>query len=132
LSAREEKMSNEKLAQFAGQKYLSLETYRKNGAAVATPVWFAEDAGVFYVYSLADAGKVKRIRNDSHARIAPCDIRGNVKGEWVDADARIVDRAGEQKGHRLLNQKYGLLKRIGDFFSKLRKRERAVIAIRIR
>ena len=125
-------MSSEKLAQFNNQKYLSLETYRKSGAAVATPVWFAEDGGVFYIYSLANAGKVKRIRNNSHVRVAPCDMRGKLTGEFVDAEARILDRAGEEKGHRLLNKKYGLLKRIGDFMSKLRKRERAVIAIEIR
>ena len=125
-------MSSEKLTPFANQKYLSLETYRKNGSPVATPVWFAEDGGVFYIYSLINAGKVKRIRNNSHARVAPCDIRGKLKGEWVDAEARILDRAGEEKGHRLLNKKYGLMKRIGDFMSKLRKRERAVIAIQIR
>ena len=40
-----------------------------------------------------DSGKVKRLRNSSRARIAPCDARGNVKGEWRDATARIVDDA---------------------------------------
>ncbi|HKP87692.1 MAG TPA: PPOX class F420-dependent oxidoreductase [Blastocatellia bacterium] len=125
-------MSSEKLAQFADQKYLSLESYRKNGSPVATPVWFAEEGGVIYVYSLADAWKVKRIRNNPHVRIAPCDFRGKLKGAWVDADARILDRAGEEKGQRLLNQKYGLVKKIGGFFSKLRKKEHAGIAIQVR
>ena len=118
------------LLQLENQKYLSLETYRKDGRAVATPVWFAEEAGVFYIYSLADAGKVKRIRNNPRVRIAPCDVRGKLKGSWVDAEALIMDESGAEYGHKLLNQKYGLLKRIGDFFSKLRKRKRAVIAIR--
>jgi uncharacterized protein len=125
-------MSSEKLAQFANEKYLSLESFRKNGSPVATPVWFAEEDGVFYIYSLANAGKVKRIRNNPHVRIAPCDMRGKLKGSWADAEARILDRAGDEKAHSLLNRKYGLLKRIGDFFSKLRKRERATIAIEAR
>jgi uncharacterized protein len=124
-------MSSEKSAQFADQKYLNLESYRKNGTPVSTPVWFAEEQGVFYVYSLANAGKVKRIRSNPRVRIMPCDIRGNPKGEWVDAEARIADAATDAKGHKLLNQKYGLLKRVGDVFSKLRKRERAVITIRV-
>ena len=64
-------MSDEKLNQFAGEKYINLETFRKSGAAVATPVWFAEDLGVFYVYSLANAGKVKRIRNNPRVRLMP-------------------------------------------------------------
>ena len=124
-------MSNEKLAQFANQKYLNLESYRKNGVPVATPLWFAEDDGVLYVYSLANAGKVKRIRNNSRVRIMPCDVRGKPKGEWVDAEARIADDTTATQGHKLLNKKYGLLKRAGDVFSKLRKRERSVITIHV-
>jgi uncharacterized protein len=122
-------MSSEKLRQFAGQKYLNLESHRKNGNAVATPVWFAEDASVLYIYSLADAGKVKRIRNNPRVRVAPCDMRGKLKGEWIEAKARIVDGAEAAKGHRLLDEKYGVLKKIGNVFSKLMKRERVVIAI---
>src|SRR5712691_6264028 len=112
-------MSSQKLSQFAGQKYLNVESYRKNGTAVATPVWFAEDAGLLYIYSLADAGKVKRIRNNPRVRVAPCDLRGRPKGEWVEARARIAGAAEAEKGHRLLDRKYGLLKKVGNVFSKL-------------
>ena len=124
-------MSNEKLNQFAGQKYLNLETYRKNGEAVATPVWFAEDAGVLYIYSLANAGKVKRIRNNPRVRVMPCDVRGKPKGEWVEARARVLDDAGAERAHRLLDKKYGWMKKIGGLYSKLMKRERAAIAIEL-
>jgi PPOX class probable F420-dependent enzyme len=123
-------MSNDKLAEFVGEKYLNLATYRKNGTAVYTPVWFAEEGDQLYIYSLANAGKVKRIRNNPRVKIAPCDVRGKVKGKWVEAEARIVEASEAEHGHKLLNKKYGLLKTIGDFFSKLRKRARAVIAIR--
>jgi uncharacterized protein len=122
-------MSEGGTAQFANQKYLSLESFRKNGRGVATPVWFAEDGGKFFVYTLAGAGKVKRIRNNPRVRVAPCDMRGRVTGEWVEARARIVGPREAERGHELLNRKYGWLKRVGDFFSKLRKRERAVIEI---
>ncbi|MGA9771744.1 MAG: PPOX class F420-dependent oxidoreductase [Blastocatellia bacterium] len=125
-------MSRDKLAQFADQKYLSLESYKKDGTPVATPLWFAEDGRVFYIYSLANAWKVKRIRNNPRVRIVPCDIRGNIKGEWIDAEARILDSAEADKAHRLLNRKYGLLKRMGNLFSKLRKRERTAIAIQVK
>ncbi len=30
---------------FDHQQYLNLETFRKNGAGVKTPVWFVEDGG---------------------------------------------------------------------------------------
>ena len=121
----------EGLDQFEDQNYMSLETLRRDGRAVATPVWFAEEGEVFYIYSLANAGKVKRIRNNPRVRIAPCDARGRVKGEWADAEALILDTRGAEHGHNLLNQKYGILKRVGDFFSRLRKRQRAVVAIRL-
>ncbi len=124
-------MSNEKISQFAGEKYLNLETYRKNGNAVATPVWFAEDAGVLYIYSLANAGKVKRIRNNPRVRVMPCDMRGKPKGEWVEARARILDDAEAERAHRLLDEKYGWMKKIGSLYSKLMKRERAAIAIEL-
>lgn len=123
-------MSDDKLAPFANQKYISVESYRKNGTPVATPVWFVEADKVFYIYSLASAGKVKRIRNNPRVRVAPCDLRGRITGEWVEAEARILDAADGDNAHRLLNRKYGWMKRIGDVFSKLRKRERAAIAIR--
>jgi PPOX class probable F420-dependent enzyme len=121
----------EPLQQFANQKYLSLESYRKDGRGVCTPVWFAEENGILYIYSLADAGKVKRIRNNPRVRIAPCDFRGRLKGTWVGAMAHILDPSGAEHGHKLLNKKYGITKRIGDFFSKVRRRERAVIALRV-
>ena len=124
-------MSDEKLNQFAGQKYLNLETYRRNGEAVATPVWFAEDAGVLYIYSLANAGKVKRIRNNPRVRVMPCDVRGKPKGEWVEARARVLDDAGAERAHRLLDKKYGWMKKIGGLYSKLMKRERSAIAIEL-
>jgi len=122
-------MSTNRLTPFAHQKYLNLETYRNTGRLVATPVWCAEDHGTFYIYSLAHAGKVKRIRHNPHVRIVPCDVRGHLKGEWVDAQARILDAQGTARGHQLLNRKYGWMKRIGDAVSRLRRRPRVVIAI---
>ena len=123
-----------RLAQFAGKRYLNLESYRKSGAAVRTPLWFANDEdegeGVLYIYSVADAGKVKRIRNDARVRVVPCTLRGAPRGEWVEGRAQILDAAGAAHGHHLLRRKY-LLKRVGDFFGRLRRRRHAVMAIRI-
>ena len=124
-------MSNDKLSQFAGEKYLNLESYRKSGVAVATPVWFAEEASLLYIYSLADAGKVKRIRNNPRVRVIPCDVRGKPKGIWVEGRARILDEAGAAHAQSLLDDKYGLIKKIGNLFSKLRRRERTTIAIEL-
>ena len=117
------------LKAFDNEEYISLETYRKTGVAIATPVWFAEKDGVFYIYSVADAGKVKRIRNNPKVRIAPCKFRGELKGDWVDATARIVTGSDEDRSHDLLDKKYGWKKKIGTWYSRLIGRQRAVIAI---
>jgi len=125
------------IAQFDKTRYLSLETFRKTGAGVRTPVWFARgpsSAGAmatFYVYTLRDSGKAKRIRNNPKVRIAPCNMRGDLRGAWIDASARICGSDEAEKGQSLLKQKYGLMKRIGDFFSGLRGRTQIVLAIEI-
>jgi PPOX class probable F420-dependent enzyme len=120
------------IGQFAGAKYLNLETFRKTGMGVRTPVWFAADPAApdsFYVYTLPDAGKVKRIRNNPKVRVAPCDIRGNLRGAWVDARARICEAEEAAKGQELLRSKYGWMKIVGDFFSRLRGRTQVVLQV---
>ncbi len=117
------------IAQFATAKYLNLETFRKTGVGVRTPVWFAQETAAFYVYTLPDAGKTKRIRNNAKVRVAPCDMRGNLLGAWVDARARICEGDEAVHGQELLRRKYGWMKIVGDFFSRMRGRTQTVIAI---
>ena len=117
-----------------GKRYLSLETRRKNGIAVRTPVWFAasaDDPDTLYVDSRPDAGKVKRLRADGRARIAPCGVAGRITGSWIDARATIAAGPAATAGMALLDRKYWPWKRIGDMFTRLRSRPpSAVIAIR--
>jgi len=124
-------MSSQSLAPFVGQRYLNLESFKRDGTSIQTPVWFAEEHGVLYVYTLANAGKVKRIRRTPRNRIAPCTMRGTVIGPWVEAEATIVDATTAAHGHALLRQKYGWMKGIGDLFSRRLHRERVVIAIQV-
>jgi uncharacterized protein len=89
-------------------RYLSLATFRRNGAEVATPVWFAASANRLYVFTGGDAGKVKRLRLSSRARVAPCDARGRVTGAWLEATARLVDdRPSIARARAALHAKYG-------------------------
>lgn len=122
-------MASDKLTQFAGQKYLNLESYRKSGDAIRTPLWFAQGDGVLYFYTVAHSYKVKRLQNNPRARIAPCDIRGNVTGEWIAATARRLDDNEARHADGLLNRKYGWQKRLLNFFAKLRGHQRAAFAI---
>jgi len=123
-------MQSPHLTPFTNQKYLNLESFKRDGTPVQPPVWFAEEQGVLYVYTLANAGKVKRIRRNPRIRLAPCTVRGTVFGPWVEAEATIVDATTAAHGHALLRQKYAWMKRVGDLFSRLLHRERVVIALR--
>jgi PPOX class probable F420-dependent enzyme len=123
-------MGSSRLSQFEKRSYLNLETFRKSGQGVPTPVWFAEDQGVLYVTSDANAGKVKRIRNNGRVRVAPCDGGGGLLGEWVEAQARLVtDPQVIEKVKRLFRRKYGLTVTMFNALGRLRKNQRATIAI---
>jgi uncharacterized protein len=125
-------------AAFAGHQYLNLETFKKNGQGVKTPVWFAAEPLVkldsndakLYVYTIGISGKVRRIRNNPRVNVAPCDMRGGLKGEWVAARAEILTGAEAEHGMQLLNKKYFPWKQLLDFFAMFRKRERTVFVLR--
>ena len=119
-----------KLAQFTGQ-FLNLETFRKSGVGVPTPVWFVEQDGILYVRTIDNSGKVKRIRNNGQVRVAPCDSRGSLKGEWVEAQAKMVEGETAAKANALLDKKYGFQKKMFDSMAKLRKNEHAMIQINL-
>lgn len=89
-----------------GQKYISLGTFRKNGARVATPVWFGEDGAKLYVMTRSDMGKTKRIRNNPQVTVAPCTIRGEVTGPEFAALARILPPEEHARARQTLNRKY--------------------------
>jgi uncharacterized protein len=119
-------------AELDRHRYMSLATFRRNGAQVATPVWFAASDGRLYVVSAGNAGKVKRIRNAARARVAPCDVRGTVRGPWQDATARVITEASVIEGaRRALRAKYGWQVVLFDFVSRLtgRARRRAWLEI---
>jgi len=90
------------------ERYISLETFRRSGDGVRTPVWFAVADGTLYVFTNDASGKVKRLRHTGRVRVAPCDVRGRVHGEWRAGRARFVDDPTERRnGYVALARKYG-------------------------
>jgi PPOX class probable F420-dependent enzyme len=100
-----------------GQKYISLATFRKNGAKIATPVWFGEEGEKLYVMTRSDMGKTKRIRNNPQVTVAPCTIRGKVTGPEVAASARLLPPEEHARARHTVNRKY-LLARLSSPWSK--------------
>jgi PPOX class probable F420-dependent enzyme len=124
-------MTVSKLDAFNGQAYLNLETFRRSGEGVQTPVWFVEHEGRLYVRTRAEAWKVKRIRRNPRVRVAPCDVQGNLLGEWVEGQARVMNEAEADFISRLARQKYGFRKTIFDILNKLLRHSWVVIEIRL-
>ena len=97
------------LSPFEGEKVISLETYRRSGKPVRTPVWFLEEDGVIYVHTDDSTGKVKRIRQNPRVRIAPSHFRGKPKTDYIDARAELVrDPETVKKYHSRIYDRYGL------------------------
>lgn len=99
-------------AALAGEQFALLVTFRRSGEPVPTPVWFGLQDGCAYVESLADAGKVKRLRHDRRVRVAPCTLRGRPKGPFADGVGRILGAAEEQKAEAALDRHYGSPRRL--------------------
>ncbi len=114
------------------EPYLSLATFRKSGVAVATPIWFARSGDHLYAFSERTAGKVRRLRNSPRARVAACDVRGNLRGPWQDAQARVLgDPAAIERAYAALRAKYGWQMWLLDLLSRLSGRYagRAILEI---
>jgi len=118
--------------QLTEQQYLNLETFRKNGIGVKTPVWFVQEGETLFVRTVDNSGKVKRIRNNTHINIAPCKADGALLGEWVPALAReLKDEATDRKVNRLLDKKYGLVKKMFGLVSALQGRKDTILEIKL-
>ena len=113
---------------FDGHQYLNIETYRKSGAAVRTPVWFVRQGEALYVWTQPDSGKVKRIRNNPRVRIAPRKADGTPLGPWVPAQAAIVPEMLPQV-MAWMRCKYGLAFVVFEWFNRLRRQP--VTALRL-
>ena len=83
---------------------------------------------VFYIYSKARAAKVKRIRNNPNVALhrARCAEMSAASGSMA-APASV--KMTSARGQHLLTQKYGLLKIVGDFFSRLMRHKQTVIVV---
>jgi PPOX class probable F420-dependent enzyme len=102
-------------ASLRGRTYAVLVTFRRNGEAVPSPVWFAiDDSGAAYVKTRHDAGKVKRLRNDSRALLAPSNLRGKPAGPAVRAIGRVLPEDGWAHAEDTLAGAYGPGRKISE------------------
>jgi len=106
------------LEEIESEKYISLETYRKNNQPVKTPVWFVIKNDLIYVVTRDQTGKVKRLRNNLQVKFALCTIKGKVTGEWASGTAKILTEDETKDAVKWRDKKYGFMAKIAKFLSK--------------
>jgi len=100
------------------QKYISLETYKKNNQPVRTPVWFVIQNDLIHVITREGTGKVKRIKNNPQVKFATCTFGGKPTGEWFSGYTSKVTGEESEKAIKLRKKKYGFMANIAQFASR--------------
>ena len=115
-----------------GARYINLETFRKDGSGVKTPVWFAEVDDKLIVSTEAASFKVKRLKNNPKLRLAACNGSGRkILGPWLDGSARFLEGEAARRGVEALNRKYTWQRTAFHWFAKLTGRIRELVVIEI-
>ena len=107
----------DKLEQFSKQKYINLETYKRDNTPIKTPVWFVIDKGLVYIITRESTGKVKRLKNNQNVRVVPCSFKGEIKNEWVNGKAQKVTGNKADNVIKLRKKKYGFAVRLSGLFT---------------
>ena len=110
--------STDPISTLSQYRYIKLETLKRNGEAVATPVWFTIDGSKINVVTRSQTGKVKRLRNNPNVRIAPCGIGGQIKGQWYSGKAFLANQEELDIALNLRDKKYGFRARLAGIFSR--------------
>jgi len=105
------------LEQFSEQKYINLETYKRDNTPIKTPVWFVIDNELIYIITRESTGKVKRLRNNQDVRTVPCSFKGEPKNEWVKGKAEMITGEEADKAIKLRKKKYGMFARLTGIFT---------------
>jgi len=73
-----------------GRRICALATFKRDGTAVITPVWYGLDGDRVYFRAERVSGKAKRLANDSAVILAPSTRRGRPLAPAYAGTARIL------------------------------------------
>lgn len=94
------------------EKYILLTTFKRDGSAVASPVWVVaiDDRRVGFSTS-SKSGKVKRLSHTPRVTVQPCTMRGEPKPATAaaEATARIVHGQEYDAIKEKVLAKYGIM-----------------------
>ncbi|WP_299292124.1 PPOX class F420-dependent oxidoreductase [Nitrosopumilus sp.] len=106
------------LEQLESEKYISVETFKKSGDGIKTPVWFVIRDETIFVVTRDQTGKFKRLKNNTKVNLAICSMKGDIKGEWFSGIATILPEEQVKEAVKWRDKKYGFLAKIAKFASK--------------
>jgi PPOX class probable F420-dependent enzyme len=107
-------------AEVSKSEYVLLTTFTKDGKPKPTAIWVAPAGDKVVAITQGTSWKVKRIRNTPRVTIAECDRGGKPKGEAVEAVATILDKSANGATYDAIGNRYGLIGKTFNVFSKLR------------
>lgn len=98
-------------AELDGSRYALLRSFRRDGTAVDTPIWFAFD-GSGLLFRTKVGPKTRRLAARSDVELAACDYRGRVRSgaraaSWVPGRAAVLSGADAERANRVLHRRYG-------------------------
>jgi PPOX class probable F420-dependent enzyme len=92
---------------FSKFRTILVETFRKSGEAVNTPVWFAQEGNTLYFRTYPDTGKIKRLKNNLRVRVAGADPSERPATDWIKTTARFLEGDEAERSYQLLDERYG-------------------------
>jgi PPOX class probable F420-dependent enzyme len=108
-----------------GGRYLSITSFKRDGTAVATPVWFVSDGSRLFAFTDLHSGKIKRIRRNPQVLVASCRPDGKLRREPVVAYAEVLTASAElARVRQLLLARYKISYRVVMLFYRLGRRLR--------
>lgn len=122
---------NPDLDSLGSAEYVLLTTFRKDGTAVGTAVWVARGGSELLVWTVSDSWKVKRIRRNPEVLVAPCDMRGRIKGDPAEGTARVLDAEATEQARAAIAKKYGIIGRLAMAASKWRRGRNGTVGLAI-
>lgn len=96
------------LGQLSGARYAMLRTFRRDGTAVDTPIWFEARAGSV-IFRTKVGPKTKRLAARPDVELTACDYRGRVASDAsrFAGRATILSGAEATEANRALHRRYG-------------------------
>jgi uncharacterized protein len=92
----------------ASSRYAQLRSYRRDGRAVDTPMWFHLD-GDTLVFRTKIGPKTRRLAANPRVDMWPCDYRGRYADgtPTIGGQATILSGAAAEAANRALQKRYG-------------------------